>query len=800
MFLGALGSLVAAIGRAVGRRSLPRAGIVRIAGIDGEIEVLRDRWGIPHIYASSSHDLFFANGVVHAEDRLFQMEINRRAATGRLSEIFGALTYGVDRFIRHIGIHRVAREEIGLLDAESLSRLRAYVAGVNWVIESRPRPLEFLALRHRPDPWTEVDTLAWAKLMGWTLGTNWESELARVRLIEQVGPAAAADLEPIYPDWGWMSAGGDGKQHAVGSVNRSYDDLLAITGLSRIGGSNAWAVAARRSVSGGALLANDMHLAPSMPSPWYAIHLESHADCDEFRAAGASLPGVPGIIVGHNGSVAWGFTASLADVQDLYVQRPHPEDPRRFARGGGWEDARVVIEEIRVRGEPRWRREEVVLTSQGPIITPLIEGATVPLALQTSSLIPMATLSAGFRMLRARNVREFRESLRGWGMPSVGVVFADTAGSIGVQTTGAIPLRGRGDGSVPQPGWEADFAWKGMISFDELPGAVDPEEGFVATANNRPASLDYPYAIGTDWCDGYRIGRIVELLRERASHDLHSMRAIQLDVRSNAARDLLARSRRVLDGEEPLDPFERRVWRRMVAWSGDLDGASPEALVYQAYRVFLLRFLYGNMLGDLLDVYLGAAPHGGLHGTSFTWRLSSRLIRGMEDGDLPRRVGHRDLTWRDIVLICFGEAVSHLRVKHGDEIDTWSWGGERRLSFEHPVGRTKILRRLFSRGPVTVGGDVDTPNQVAGNSHSVGGPINWIPSFRFIVDLANLDRTMFMFTCGQSGQPASRHYDDLVAPWSRGDYLRLLWSRADVESHLARETRLIPSDEIWPPP
>jgi penicillin amidase len=758
---------------------------------------LRDRWGVPHLYARSDHDLFFANGVVHAEDRLWQMELNRRAATGRLSEMFGERTVEVDRMMRRLGFARVARAEIELLDPQSRAALEAYVAGVNWAMEARQRPFEMHLLRHWPEPWTLVDTLAWAKLMGWTLSVNWDTEVARVRLLKRLGPVIASELEPLYPAGGWITAHGEEIATATGSLVDSFRELSEVTGLGWLSGSNAWAVAPERSASGAAMLANDMHLAPGMPAVWYELSLST----DGLHCVGCSLPGIPGIVVGHNGRIAWGFTASLADVQDLFVEQVHPQDSRRFRRGDGWEQAHVVVEEIRVKGKPRWQTEEVLTGSNGVIMTDLLPGGDATIAMRAAPLEASRTFSAGMRLMRARGWAEFREAMADWGTPSLGVAYADADGNVAYQMVGQLPMRGAGDGSVPVPGWDAAYAWRGWVPFEELPSRLNPTEGFIATANNKPHGDDYPYAIGADWCDRYRVGRIVELLRARQKHDRASFRAIQLDTTSVAARDFVAEVVRILADEQPVDPLEREALRILRVWDGNLAPDSAPAVVYELLRMQLLRFLYTPQLGDLVDVYLGAAPGGRAGGSSYSWRQSSRLVASMRDAEWPEKRGHAGLSWRDVVLICLGGAVTRLRLEHGEDAGGWDWGRVHQLTFEHPLARAaQPLRRLLNRGPFRVGGDVDTPMQIGAPGYRPDGAVSWVPSYRQIVDFADVRGAQSIHTTGQSGHPGSRHYADLMPMWLAGEYHPMLWERADVEANLESESRLLPTDELWPKP
>jgi penicillin amidase len=772
-------------------RGAPRPGLVKVAALDDEVEILRDRWGVPHIYARSQHDLFFATGVVHAEERLWQMELNRRAAGGRLSEMFGERTLDVDRTLRRFGFARVAREEAAMLDDESRAALEAYAAGVNWAMARRPRPIEMLVLRHHPEPWTIVDSLAWAKLMGWTLSVNWDTEVARARLVDRLGPEIAAELEPLYPVGGWVTAHGEEIAAAAGSLIDSYRELREITGLGSLGGSNAWAVGPSRSASGKAMLANDMHLAPAMPSVWYEMSLNA----PDLHCVGCTLPGIPGIVVGHNGRIAWGFTASLADVQDLFVEQVHPDDPRRFRRGEGWEQARVVVEEIRVKGQPRWRTEEVLLSSNGVVLTDVLPGGQATVSLRAATLEPGRTFGAGMRLMRARGWEEFRAAMADWSSPSLGVAYADAEGSVAFQLVGQVPRRQRGDGSVPVPGWDPAFAWRGYVPFEELPSRLNPPEGYVATANNKPHGEGYPYSIGVDWSDAYRVGRIVELLRDREKHDRTTFRAIQLDATSLAARAFVVEVGRILADEQPIDPLEREALRVLLGWDGELASDSAPAAIYELFRIKLLRFLLSPQLGDLVDVYLGAAPGGGAGGSSYAWRQSSRLLAAMADAEWPEKRGHRGLTWRDVLLICLGDAVTQLRIAQSEEIGCWAWGRLHELAFEHPLAKVAPLKRLFNRGPYPVGGDVDTPMQIGAAAYRPDGPVSWVPSYRQIVDFGDVREAQSMHTTGQSGHQGSKHYADLIPMWLAGEYHPMFWERADVEANLESETRLLPTDE-----
>jgi penicillin amidase len=301
-----------------------------------------------------------------------------------------------------------------------------------------------------------------------------------------------------------------------------------------------------------------------------------------------------------------------------------------------------------------------------------------------------------------------------------------------------------------------------------------------------------------DWADAHRVGRIVELLRERERHDRTTFRAIQLDVTSVAAREFVAEVGRILANEQPIDPLEREALRLLLAWDGTLAADSAPAVIYELFRIKLLRFLYAPQLGDLVDVYLGAPPGGRAGGSSYSWRQSSRLLAALRDPEWPEKRGHRGLSWRDALLICLGDAVTQLRIGHGEEIGCWDWGRLHRLTFEHPLAKAAPLKRLLNRGPYAVGGDVDTPMQIGAPGYQPDGQVSWVPSYRQIVDFGDVRSAQSMHTTGQSGHPTSPHYADLIPMWLAGEYHPMLWERADVEANLETETRLLPTDELWP--
>ena len=530
-----LGPIVQAALRWLSRRRLPQtAGTLRLPGLEAAVEVVRDRWGVPHIYAESTHDLMVAQGFVHAQDRLWQMDFQRRLVAGRLAEVLGAVAAPVDRWFRTIGMRRVAEQEVSLIDAGVRADLEAYAAGVSSRIARGRLPVEFTLLRYRPEPWTVADTLSWIKMMSWDLSVNWETELLRARLIARLGPERAAELEPEYfacwprvvPPGVEYSAIGSAALRRAGAA-RPLAGPSAREGL----GSNNWALAGSRTTTGAPILANDMHLQMGMPCIWYENHLAG----GDLDVTGVTFPGIPGVISGHNGHVAWGFTNGFPDVQDLYVERLRRTDDGRvqYEYRGEWLDAQVVREEIRVKGGGTVV-EQVVITRHGPIINGLAPdlAGEQPLALRWTSLEPDRMVEGLHGMSRAKNCLEFREALRDWTAPVQNTVYADTEGNIAYSFPGKVPIRARGDGRVPVPGWTGEYEWTGYIPYEELPHLYNPPQGYIATANNRVVDEAYPYHIGLEHCTGDRAQRIVELIEARDKVDLSSISSTMRCARS----------------------------------------------------------------------------------------------------------------------------------------------------------------------------------------------------------------------------------------------------------------------------
>jgi penicillin amidase len=766
-------------------------GRVTVRGVGRPVEVLRDRWGVPHVYAGSVADALFAQGFVHAQDRLWQMDFFRRLAGGRLSEIVGRRTVPLDRWTRILGLRRAAEQEVELLAPDTRELLDAYSAGVNARIGLGRLPVEFRLLRYRPEPWTPADSLSWSKMMAWWLSVNWSGEVLRARLVARLGPELAAELQPRCPAfdpplWTGMEGG-------------PFDDLdpsrprgaspSTFPGAPGGAGSNNWVVSGERSASGAPLLANDMHLAMTVPSVWY----ENHLTAGDLDVAGVSFPGIPFVVAGHNRHLAWGFTAGLVDVQDLYV-----EHLRRLGDGrveqeydGGWHPAQVIRESIAVKGGEAVT-EEVVVTRHGPVINELAPDfiGEAPLALRWTALEPEQMFPALLAMNQARDCKEFREALRLWATPAQNVVYADTAGNIAHTLAGRVPLRANGDGRVPVPGWTNDHEWIGYVPFEELPHRWNPPEGHIATANQRIWDEGRPHGPGWDQCGNHRAERIDELLQGREKVDVAWFRRMQFDQVSPHARAVAVAIARL----ETDDAELRRVIARLRAWDGDLAADSAEAAVCQEFHRTLTTMLLSDRLGELAAPYLGEGPVPVLAGLSvFGEHAMEWLEKTLADpGSHWFHLG-AGASGEAGMLMALRTAVDGLKDRFGPDIDDWSWGALHLITFSHALGQVKPLDRLLNRGPFPAGGDFTTIWATGTSYHDPSvQAVSSGPPFRFIADLSDLDHCLGLLCPGQSGHPASRHYDDQLQAWFRQGYHPMLFNRREILEQAEAVLRLEP--------
>ena len=711
--------------RSLLRRSLPGLdGVVELSGLGASAEVLRDRFGVPQIFAEDEWDLFFAQGYVHAQDRFFQMELGRRAGHGRLSELLGKNALEFDRLARTVGFGRIAASSVKGGPPEALWALEAYSSGVNACLATEPRAPEFKILRHHPEPWAPDDSAAWSVVIAWSLSASFGSELLR---------------------------------EAIGEESGNRTDLGTQLGPGT--GSNAWAVSPERSATGSALLAGDPHLVLGIPSLWYEVGLYG----GPYRVVGASLPGTPGVVIGHNEGVAWSVTAALTDVQDLYVERFDERDATLYEQADMWLKAEVREEEIPVRGRDAPAVQRTRTTLRGPVISDLT-GGREDLSLRWATPDPLKLVGAGLAVNRSRDVEEFLAALRSWTTPSQNFIYADRTGGIGWVLAGAVPVRNNHRGDRPVPGWSGEYEWSGFLPFENLPKSFNPEEGLIASANEAPEAASIPGA----YFPAYRKDRIEELLQAIDQHTLQTFRAVQEDLYCAPAHTL---ARKLAN----LDPFSipEGLLRELGAWDGHLTAESRPGAVARATLEVLLE-----------------------RGADIPPRLDSYLPTGSEsyfDTFVPELLENLDHLPEKALLEALEEAASILARSCGPDPAVWSWGRLHPVELRHPLGIVRALRGILNRGPYPAGGDSNTVRAAAfrsgGSDQPPFGPVTAGPNYRFIVDTGDWDRAWSIVLPGQSGHPASTNYDDQIRLWLNVRYRPMVFGRESAE--LATQHRLV---------
>lgn len=763
-------------------------GVVTVAGLRGEVEIWRDSVGVPHIWATNLDDLYFAQGYVHAQDRLWQMELTRRVVEGRLAEVLGGRLLESDRFLRSLGLARAARAAVADLGAEQRSWLEAYAAGVNaWIAGHRGAfPPEFELLRIEPEPWEVEHSLMLEKIMAWDLA-SYQRSIDLFMAARRLGPERASYLAPDYPDWGvTILAGATGERGVdagpIGGVPAPAAALL--DALSVVRASNAWAISGARTVSGKPILANDMHLALTSPSLWYLT--AQHAG--EVDVAGLTLPGAPFVIAGHNRAIAWGLTNAYLDDVDLFIERVDPTDSTRYLTPTGSLPFEVVEDTIRVRGSGEPVIHRVRWTRHGPIIKEWggPEGKEL-LALRWVGHENSRTWHAFPELNRATNWEEFVAAVRDFDNPHQNVVYADTAGRIGYHMGGRVPLRsgGRRPPILPVPGWTGEWEWEGYLPFDEHPQVVDPPEGFVVTANNRQAAGGIGDLISSAWEEPFRAERIRELVSSGDRFDAAAVHRQQLDIRDAMAaryRDLaVAAAERAGLGEAAS---------LLRDWDLEAKTDSRAAALFYTWHgrlmVHAARSLYGTA-GELdegsdAEKALGLEEEG-----QRLWFPRDALTAVLE---------RRAFAWVEGDGESAFDAAATLAIREADSIvGGRSWGELQVVEAVHPLSMVPGLGRLFGLnvGPNPLGGSPTTVNVAAKAEGENPRRVTHGASQRHVIDLGDIDGAGgYVIPTGQSGIPFSRHYRDQFDRWREGGLWSIPLDRGRAEARVVHRMTLKP--------
>ncbi|MDI6844790.1 MAG: penicillin acylase family protein [Candidatus Saccharicenans sp.] len=743
------------------RSSIPVPGdTLSIPGLKAQVTVRWDKWGIPHIKAENEHDLFLAAGYIQARERLWQMELLRRLANGRLAEILGKPGLSYDLRSRTLGFPVAIERDYQKLPEEVKMLLAAFARGVNAWMESRRWnwPPEFIVLRFRPEPWKVEDTLSIKYVLAMSLAADLSSEIARMNIIKLSGRNGLELLEPgidFPPD----------PEVRLDILSLSQVESPAVMG------SNNWVISGELTESGKPLLANDPHLLISLPPIWMEIYLE----CPEYKVSGVTIPGVPLVVIGHNQHIAWGVTNSYVDVQDIYVEQVNWSEESYF-RNGEWKPFKFRREVIKIRGQKDPYTINIRWVEEGPMINPFYLNCEMPISLRWTIYDGDRTVVGLYLINKARNREEFSRGIRLFENPSQNFVYADVEGNIGYYLSGKIPVRKKETAVYPYPGWRDDATWTGYLSEEEKPNLFNPPSGFIVTANSNLYPENYPHYLGFDWISSDRKERIEELIRARDKHSVESMISIQNDVHSRRAE----RVKKVLSGIQLGDPAAEEARKILIQWDGQVrEGLAPA--IFEVFWDELQRLTFED---DFHSYYRQIADY----------------FRVKEAG-LERILDNPDSRWFDIkgtikietrdelIEMALLRAQQFLKKKFGANREKWDWAVLHRLSYRHLLGQKWFLG-FFNAGSYPMIGDGTT---VRASFSTAGFETAGGASCRLIIDFSDFDRSLSVITSGQSGHFLSRHYRDQISLYLNSLYHPRAFSEAAIGQFLKKEEKLIPA-------
>jgi penicillin amidase len=757
--------------RSVARRGIPdyNANVI-LAGIADAVTVYRDEYGVPHIYAKNDADLYRAVGYCMAQDRLWQMDLLRRACTGRLSEIFGEELVEIDLLMRALRMHEKSRMILKNTEDPMVRAGMAFADGVNQYITSHSNrlPPEFIILRYKPEKWLPEHSINLVGYMGWDLRLSWDEEVVLDKIRRRFGEAKTKEMtfnKALHQTVAFPGL----ESTLLSSINH-----LQNLGLAVFGGSNNWAVSGKKSLNGMPILANDMHLGLNSPGIWYQMHQVIEG---VMNVSGVVLPGQPFIVAGHNDRIAWGFTNVMVDNVDFYAEKINPENPHQYELNGQWRDMEVRTEEIKILGD-KTVQEKLRFTHRGPIISRFHDVEDSAISMRWIGNDYSNELRSVYLVNRAGNWDEFKEAMSTFISVSQNTVYADVDGNIGLYCCAGVPVRKDGDSNVIFPGWTDEYDWQGIVPFAELPHSLNPERGYESSANNRTTREDYPHYISNWFFPPTRIERIREMLQEKELFSVADFQKMHADQKSKLVERIKPIILAQLEKSENWSDIEKQAFDVFASWDGILAINSPEASIFEKFLGLFAENLLQDEMGD--ELFFDFLGSGLLRDFTIDNVMAAKDSLWIDDINTP---DHKE-TFTDIVQKSFRDTVAFLKEHHGRNTDNWQWGKIHRLTLAHPLGSVKILDWLFgfNSGPYEVGGSSHT---VCPYSYPDNAPfdVTWGASHRHIYNLANWDESLTVIPTGVSGIPASPHYCDQTQLYVENAYHPDYFSRGLVEKN-----------------
>ena len=758
-------------------------GTLNLAGLDGPVTVYRDRWGIPHVQASSLHDAFFAQGFVTAQDRLWHMDWDRRRALGRWAEIAGPAGVEQDKLMRRFRLGASAKADFEVVSLDTRAMLESYAGGVNAFIQTASElPIEYRVIGSGPEPWEPWHSMAVFKVRHILMG-SFERKLWNARMVRRLGYQKAQEAIPESRP-GELLIVPPGAEYS-GPTDKSLPDFLEGSEWPGLpareeGGSNNWAVHGSRTASGSPILAGDPHRGLEAPSVYY----QNHIACDEFDVVGLSFPGVPGFPhFGHNAHVAWCVTHAMADYQDLFIERFKNDDSRVYEFKGEWEPAEVSTESIKVAGGPS-EEFEIISTRHGSIVAGDPTKGTALALRYTATVEPIKAFDSINRMLTAATVDEMDESMRDWVDPANNFVCVDVQGDIKYLTRGRLPIRPRANGWVPVPGWSGDYEWSGYVPFEEMPRSRNPETGFIVTANNRIADEDYPYYIGLDYDGEHRARCIFQALETLASATVEDMASVHGLRTSIPARELCD----LLNDVEMRTKEAAEAKRLLHSWDYRMDRDRPEPTIFSAFHDALAEAYSASILGPLAEEMVGETGRGA---PSWYGRTKSSLHDKLKSVSSSGEMSEL----HSLLAGALETAVAKLKSWLGDEMSEWTWGRVHRTSPRHALSAAfpNLAQEL---DPPSVGTHGDGFTPLAG-SYSAAEPyiVTSASMVRYVFDTSNWDNSRWVVPLGASGHPGSPHYSDQAETWANVALLPMLYDWEAVSRQSETHQSMLPATE-----